>query len=322
MQNMPLSALEDFHDFEPEEEDFRGDVIEGLSKPDKTLPCKFFYDARGSRLFEEICALDAYYPTRIETGLLERYAGEIADLAGPGCHLIELGSGASIKVRLLIDALVSPRSYVPVDISREHLINAAASTARDHADIDVVAVCADYTKPIDFPELGEGPRIGFFPGSTIGNFTPEDAANFLRQVHDWLLGGSLVIGVDLMKKETLLEAAYNDPKGVTEAFNKNLLVRCNKELGSTFDLDLFEHQAKVNVDQGRVEMHLVSKKDQKVRVCERTFSFAEGETIHTENSYKYTLEQFKDLASQAGFVSQKVWCDPDNLFSIHYLAVA
>jgi len=319
---MPMQALAAFHDFHPKPENFHDAVVEGLSKTRKTLPCKFFYDAEGSRLFERICALDEYYPTRTDLALLEAHAGEIAELAGPGCHLVEFGSGASVKVRVLLGALEAPRSYVPIDISRDHLIGAAADLARKFPDLPVVAVCADYTQAMDFPDLGEGTRVGFFPGSTIGNFTPDEAAAFLDQAREWLLGGGLVIGVDLRKDVDTLHAAYNDTAGVTAAFNKNLLARCNRELDSAFDLNAFRHEAVYVSDQGRVEMHLVSTRDQLVSVGEHTFAFSDGETIHTENSYKYTVEGFRDMARRTGFRLIRTWTDPEDLFSVHYLAAA
>jgi dimethylhistidine N-methyltransferase len=316
---MSIKALKAFHDFEPAVDDFGVAVLRGLSQTPKTLPCKFFYDEVGSQLFEEICDLDEYYPTRTEIGLLKSHAPEIAQMIGGGAHLVEFGSGGSIKVRILIDALDHMSSYVPIDISRDHLVQAAAGLARDHLDVPVVAVCADYTDDMDLPDLGEGPRIGFFPGSTIGNFTPKEAVEFLSNAHDWLLGGGLVIGVDLMKDEVILKAAYDDAKGITAAFNKNILVRCNAELGGTFDLENFEHRATVNHEKGRVEMHLVSTRDQLVRVSGRTFSFRSGETIHTENSHKFTIEGFHALAEEAGFIPARHWVDDRQLFSVHFL---
>lgn len=316
---MSVKALSAFHDFEPAVEDFGDAVIHGLSQAPKALPCKFFYDEAGSKLFEQICGLEEYYPTRTEIGLLTDHAPEIADLIGDGAHLIEFGSGGSVKVRILIDAFSHLGSYVPIDISRDHLVRAAAELALDHRELPVVAVCADYTEDIVLPDLGDGPRIGFFPGSTIGNFTPPEVVQFLSRAHDWLKGGGLVIGVDLMKNPDILNAAYDDAKGVTAAFNKNILVRCNAELGGAFNLALFDHVARVNLDRGRVEMHLRSTCDQLVTVAGETFAFRCGETIHTENSHKYTIDGFHRLAEAAGFFPLRHWVDPAQLFSVHIL---
>ena len=314
-----LDRLTAFHDLEPAEEDFRSAVIAGLSGAPKTLPCKFLYDERGSQLFEEICRLEEYYPTDTEIALLRAHADEIASYVGGGCHLVEFGSGASVKIRILLDALDDLRSYVPIDISRDHLIRSAADLAGEFPQLPVIAVCADYTQSMQFDCLDEGPRVGFFPGSTIGNFTREEAVDFLTNAHELLQGGGLVIGVDLMKDPAILEAAYDDSRGVTAAFNKNILERCNREIGATFDPDTFAHRAVVNEEQGRVEMHLVSRRDQLVTVADRTIPFRAGETIHTENSHKYTLEGFQELSEQAGFRPVKSWMDGEGLFSIHFL---
>ncbi len=316
-----LDRLAAFHDMEPAEEDFRSAVIAGLSGSPKTLPCKFLYDERGSQLFEEICRLEEYYPTDTEIALLRAHAGEIASCVGDGFHLVEFGSGASVKIRILLDALDELRSYVPIDISRDHLIRSAAELAEEFPELPVIAVCADYTQPMELAGLDEGRRVGFFPGSTIGNFTREEAVDFLTNAHELLQGGGLVIGVDLMKAPAILEAAYDDPGGVTAAFNKNILERCNREIGASFDLDTFAHRAVVNQEQKRVEMHLVSRRDQLVSVAGRAIPFRAGETIHTENSHKYTLEDFRELSEQAGFRPVKSWVDGDGLFSIHYLEV-
>ncbi|HJP53731.1 MAG: L-histidine N(alpha)-methyltransferase [Nitrospinota bacterium] len=316
------NTLAAFHDQEPVQEDFRAAVIKGLTNRRKTLPCKFFYDERGSELFEEICRLDEYYPTRTETALFQQHAGEIAEHMGSGCHLLEFGSGACVKVRILLDALEEPRAYVPIDISRDHLIQSAKGLAQDFPDLPVIAVCADYTEPLVLPNLEEGRRVGFFPGSTIGNFTREEAVAFLNSAHDVLKGGGLVIGIDLMKDDSTLKAAYDDAKGVTAAFNKNILARCNREIGATFDLGAFFHRATVNREKSRVEMHLVSTRDQLVSVAGRSIAFREGETIHTESSHKYTLEEFRDLTEQAGFRTVNTWVDSEGLFSVHFLEAA
>jgi dimethylhistidine N-methyltransferase len=316
------NTLAAFHDQEPVQEDFRAAVIKGLTNRRKTLPCKFFYDERGSELFEEICRLDEYYPTRTETALFQQHAGEIAEHMGSGCHLLEFGSGACVKVRILLDALEEPRAYVPIDISRDHLIQSAKGLAQDFPDLPVIAVCADYTEPLVLPNLEEGRRVGFFPGSTIGNFTREEAVAFLNSAHDVLKGGGLVIGIDLMKDDSTLKAAYDDAKGVTAAFNKNILARCNREIRATFDLGAFFHRATVNREKSRVEMHLVSTRDQLVSVAGHSIAFREGETIHTESSHKYTLEEFRDLTEQAGFRTVNTWVDSEGLFSVHFLEAA
>lgn len=312
----------EFHDHEPKLESLRDAVIEGLSKDPKAIHCKFFYDGRGAQLFEEICTLDEYYPTRTEIGLLKRNAEEIAALAGPNRHLIEFGSGASVKVRILLDALDSPKSYVPIDISKEALLDAAQEVAREFENVPVVAVCADYTEPLQLPELGEGPRLGFFPGSTIGNFTPEESVGFLSTAAQVLDGGALLIGVDLKKDETTLNAAYNDARGVTAEFNRNLLHRINRELGGNFDPDGFQHSAVYREEKGCVETHLVCERPQTVELCGKSFPFEAGDRIHTENSHKYTVGEFQALARDGGFTPRRVWTDPDDLFSIHYLDAA
>jgi dimethylhistidine N-methyltransferase len=306
-------------DLEPTVEAFADAVLNGLAQPRKSIPAKFFYDARGAKLFEGICALEEYYPTRTEIGILRRDAGAMAALAGEECHLIEFGSGNSLKVSILLDALRRARSYVAIDISRESLLAGTAAIARTRPSLRVVAVCADYTHPLRLPKLGEGSRLGFFPGSTIGNFTPEESVAFLKTAVGILEGGGLLIGVDLKKDHAILHAAYNDAKGVTAEFNLNLLRRINAELGGTFDLGAFAHHAFYDPDRGRIEMHLVSRKSQSARVLGRHFAFAKDESIHTENSYKYTVEEFQSLARRAGFTPLRTWVDDKRLFSIHYL---
>ncbi len=306
-------------DLEPTVEAFADAVLLGLARPQKSIPAKFFYDARGAKLFEAICALDEYYPTRTEIGILRAHAHAMAEHAGDGCHLIEFGSGNSLKVGILLRALRRPRSYVAIDISRDSLLAGTEAVAREHPDVRVIAVCADYTHPLRLPALPPGPRLGFFPGSTIGNFTPADSVAFLKTAAGVVAGGGLLIGVDLKKDAATLHAAYNDAKGVTAEFNLNLLRRVNAELGGTFDLAAFAHRAAYDPDNGRIEMHLVSKKAQTVRVSGRAFAFVEGETIHTENSYKYTVDEFQALARQAGFTPAAVWVDDNRLFSVHYL---
>jgi dimethylhistidine N-methyltransferase len=310
-----------FYDLAPGEESFRDAVLNGLGRARKAIPCKFFYDARGSALFEEICRLPEYYPTRTEIAILEENSGDIAAQMGPHCRLIEFGSGASHKVRSLLHALERPAAYVPVDISREHLRDAAISLAEDFPSVPVIAVCADYTRPFPLPPLpgAWGKRVAFFPGSTIGNFEPDAAVGFLANYARILgRGGEMLIGVDLKKDPEILDAAYNDRAGVTAAFNLNLLERVNRELDGDLDLDGFEHVAFYNAVEGRVEIYIRSLADQSARIAGRTFHFAAGELIHTEYSYKYSVEEFRALAAGAGFRPVDTWTDPAELFSVHY----
>lgn len=319
----PRSAAIELHDLAPEVEDFRAAVWTGLARRPKALPCKFFYDAAGSALFDRICTLPEYYPTRTELAVLESCAAELAELAGPQRVLVEYGSGSSTKVEVLLGAL-DPAAYMAIDISREHLVAATDRLAQAWPGLRVVAVCADYAGTLRLPELEDsGPRLGFFPGSTIGNFTPLEAARFLSAVHRQLgPGGALLVGVDLKKDPAVLHAAYNDAAGVTAAFNLNLLARINRELDGDFDLEAFAHHAFYNATAGRVEMHLESRADQHVTVAGHRFSLAAAERIHTENSYKYTVAEFQHLATQTGFHPRRVWTDAEQLFSVHYLTRA
>lgn len=310
-----------FHDLAPGEESFRDAVLAGLSAVPKSLPCKFFYDAQGSALFERICEVPEYYLTRTEIAILETYAGAIAARIGPNARLVELGSGASRKVRILLDALEAPAAYVPVDISREHLRAAAEQLARDFPDLPVIAVCADYTRPFALPAMPGRPgrRVGFFPGSTIGNFEPEGVVAFLSHCAQLLgPGGEMIIGADLKKDPAVLDAAYNDAAGYNAAFNLNLLVRINRELDGNLALDRFEHVAFYNPDEGRVELYIKSRADQSVRLAGREFRFTAGEMIHTENSYKYAIPEFRALAARAGFLPIDAWIDRKELFSVQY----
>jgi len=309
------------HDLAPEQEDFRTAVLEGLARPHKSLPCKFFYDEIGSALFDRICELPEYYPTRTEIGILTEVAPRIADLAGRGGVLVEYGSGSSLKTRLLLDALV-PDVYMPIDISRQHMLGACHTLAQDYPALHLMAVCADYTRPFTLPRVARGGqrRLAFFPGSSIGNFAPLEALRFLKNVAQQLdPGDGLLIGVDLKKDPAILNAAYDDSAGVTAAFNLNLLARCNRELGADFDLDAFAHRAVYNSAAGRIEMHLDSRRAQTVRVAGRAFTFAAGESIHTENSYKYEPDEFRRLATQAGFAPVQTWTDTTDLFGVLYL---
>ncbi len=318
-------SLQQLQDLEPTVEEFRDSVLAGLGSTPKTLPCKFFYDAEGSRLFDRICELPEYYPTRTELGLLAERAAEIAALAGPRVGLVEFGSGAGVKIRLLLAALAEPAVYVPVDISRNHLLAAASSLAQDCPGLRIAPVCADYTNAFALPHLaGVRPlrHVGFFPGSTIGNFTPSEATDFLRGTARLLGPGSMmVVGVDLPKDAAVLQAAYDDRQGVTAAFNLNLLRRINRELGGDFDIGAFAHEARWNPQESRVEMHLVSRVRQSVRLGSYRFRFEPGETIHTENSYKYGLDVFAHLARAAGYAPVAAWTDKDGLFSVHVLEV-
>jgi dimethylhistidine N-methyltransferase len=300
---------------------FRRDVIAGLSLPRKALPPKYFYDARGSRLFEAICGLREYYPTRAELQLMRQHMGAIARFAGRGCALIEYGSGAGRKSRLLIEAL-RPSAYIPVDISDDALRGAAERLRRRFPRLAIHLVHGDFSRPLRIPMAqAKGRRVVYFPGSTIGNLTPAEALAFLRATRRQVGGrGAMLVGVDLKKDVALLHAAYNDAKGVTAAFNLNLLARINRELGGDFALRRFRHYAFYNASLGRIEMHLVSRARQTARVGRARFAFEAGESIHTENSYKYSVDEFRALARRAGFRPAQVWLDRRGLFALHGLA--
>nr|WP_326542145.1 L-histidine N(alpha)-methyltransferase [Pseudorhodoferax sp.] len=304
------------------ERDFRADLHAALSAARRSISPKYFYDARGSQLFDDICELPEYYPTRTELALLRRHAGEIAALAGPEAELVEFGAGSLRKVRLLLDELARPACYVPIDISGEHLAQAAAQLRRDYPGLAVHPVAADYTQALQLPTgpRKAGMRLGFFPGSTIGNFDPEQALRFLRMAARVLRGGALLLGADLVKDPAVLHAAYNDSAGVTAAFNLNLLARANRELGADFDLNGFAHGAFYNSPRRRIEMHLVSRRPQRVHLDGQAYLFDEGETLHTENSYKFSVDSLRALAAEAGFAPGPVWTDPNRLFSLHWLA--
>jgi len=316
----PLSLT--FHDLHPPQADLLREVVAGLSRWPKSLSPKFFYDRRGSELFDAITELPEYYPTRTEISILRRHGAEIAEHLGQGSALIELGSGSPLKIRVLLDS-VRPAVYLPVDISAHHLRRSASDIARDYPQIQVAAVCADYSNGLRLPETPpEAVRAAFFPGSSIGNFEREPAKTLLTTVAEELgEGGALLIGVDLKKDQSVLDAAYNDSQGVTAAFNRNLLERINREAGADFAPEQFRHHAFYDPQQGRVEMHLVSECEQQVHVEGREFAFAPGESIHTENSYKYTVDEFQGLAAQAGFAAEQVWTDDEDLFSVHCLRV-
>ena len=309
-------------DYEPDVEDFRLAVVAGLSLPQKELPCKFFYDEEGSRLFDQICELPEYYSTRTEMEIMRQEGKAIARALGSRCLLVEYGSGSSLKTRVLLDHLQDPAGYVPIDISREHLMRSARSLAKAYPHLDVRPVCSDYTTAFNLPTTDRSRRsvVAYFPGSTIGNFEPAEAIKFLKTVRRQCGSGSgLLIGVDLKKDPALLHAAYNDAAGVTAAFNLNLLHRINRELAGTFDPSAFYHHASYNPRQGRMEMHLISAADQVVQVRGGTFTLATGESIHTENCYKYTVASFKELAAAAGYEVRQVWLDNQRHFSVQYL---
>jgi L-histidine N-alpha-methyltransferase len=300
---------------------FAADVISGLKAERKRIPAKYFYDDRGSRLFEAITALPEYYPTRTELGILEANAAGIAKLFSQDAALVEFGSGSTVKARILLRAAPHVAFYVPVDISADFLGKEAASLKRDLPDLHVLPVAADFTKPFDLPAaVRPQPRTGFFPGSTIGNFEPHEATRFLRHVGKLLgPGAMLLVGVDLVKEPDVLHAAYNDSAGVTAAFNLNLLHRINRELAADFDVDAFRHRAFYDSERRRIEMHLESLAAQDVRVCGETIRFRPGETIHTENSYKYSVESFRALAEAAGWYPRALWTDAREFFSVHAL---
>lgn len=304
-------------------ESFARDVVAGLTAERKTLRPKYFYDEEGSRLFEEITQVPEYYPTRTEIGILEEKGAEIAQLIPAGGALVEFGAGSSVKIRTVLSALDKLAVYVPVDISAEFLAGQAEALQEDFPNLMVRPVAADFTRPFALPaEAQHRPRVGFFPGSTIGNFDPPEAENFLRHAGRILgKGARMIVGVDLVKSRDVLRAAYNDAEGVTAAFNLNLLRRINRELGGDFDLDRFEHRAVFNENRGRVEMHLVSRERQRVSVCGKKVDFAPGETIHTECSYKYTIASFGDLAARAGWTRVESWTDERDWFSVHVLAL-
>lgn len=303
---------------------FRDDVIAGLSLREKTLHCKYFYDERGSELFDEICELDEYYLTRAETAIIERHAPEMAEQLGPRVMLVEFGSGSSTKTRILLEHLIDPAAYVPIDISEEHLFKTAADLREQFPHLEILPVAADFTKSFALPTSRVEPTHAavFFPGSTIGNFKPTFAVELLDRIARGTgPGGELLIGVDLQKDPAVIEAAYNDARGVTAAFTLNLLDRANRELGANFDLGSFGHEANYNRELGRIETYIVSHRDQTVDVAGKRFAFAEGERMFTEYSHKYTVEGFAEIAASVGFSLRRHWTDPDDLFAVLDLVV-
>jgi dimethylhistidine N-methyltransferase len=309
-----------FYDAHPGAASLRDEVLGGLAARPRAIPPKFFYDERGSALFDRICEVPEYYQTRTEMEILRRCVPELVSLIGQECVLVELGSGASKKVRLLLEEL-RPSDYVGVDISKEFLLSSTAALARDYPWLEVHAACVDFSDGLDIPHCADSlHKVAFFPGSSIGNFDQDNAVQLMRDVAEMVgPGGHFLIGVDLKKPVGLLNAAYNDAAGVTAEFNLNLLRRIRDELDSDLDLEGFEHYAFYNPNEGRIEMHLVSRHRQEIRVEDRHFAFEPGESIHTENSYKYTTAEFSELAARAGFRQQGVWVDDQRLFSVQLL---
>jgi dimethylhistidine N-methyltransferase len=303
------------------DEDFAASALEGLSKQTKTLPSRFFYDARGSELFEQITELPEYYPTRVETAILEAHATEMLLGRGADAALVEFGSGSSRKTEILLDRTPQPSTYVPIDISQSALETAASRLGARYPKLEVWPLLGDFARDVALPpEIAQRRKIGFFPGSTIGNFTPIEAIALLEAMRPALApDGVLIIGVDLKKDVDVLIRAYDDAQGVTAAFNLNLLRRANHELGADFDLNAFRHEVIYDSEKGRIEMHLSSLENQTVQLARRSFPFRRGETIHTENAYKYEIEQFRAIARSAGWKAGRVWTDELSLFSVHEL---
>lgn len=301
---------------------FRRALREALVCEPHVISPKYFYDARGAGLFEAICDLPEYYLTRTELGLYEKYAEEMAQAIGPDAEIVEFGAGAMTKIRVLLGALRNPRRYLPLDISDAHLHASAAALAQEFPTLSITPVAMDFSLDFTLPAAAEDARrrVGFFPGSSLGNFSPPEAQRFLATAARALKGGGLLIGIDLVKDPAILHAAYNDSAGITAAFNRNLLVRANRELGAGFVPGEFAHYAFFNPPLNRVEMHLLCLREQHLRLGDESFSLAAGASLHTENSYKYTLESFRTLASAAGFEPRQVWCDREGWFSVHWLA--
>ncbi len=301
------------------------EVASGLSQPQKTLPSKYFYDERGSKLFDDICELDEYYVTRTESSLMQEWVGEIASVIGPNVLLVEYGSGSSLKTRLLLRNLNRPAGYVPIDISGDYLSQVSISLQAEFPQIEVMPVVADFTNSFEVPtpSFPEDRRVVYFPGSTIGNFQREDAKSLLAGMAvNAGVGGGVLVGIDLIKDLDVLRAAYNDSKGVTADFNLNVLRRINVELGGGFDLDSFKHEAIFNQEDSRIEMHLVSTRRQSVNICEYSFEFEVGESVLTEYSHKYTIDSFGQMACEVGLRVRNVWTDADGMFAVMYLESA
>jgi dimethylhistidine N-methyltransferase len=321
--NVHAAALAKAHRFDDRTSAFASDVIEGLTQQPKRLSPKYFYDVAGSELFEQITLLPEYYPTRTELGILRDRGADIAKIVPEGAALVEFGAGSTTKVRLLLDQCKFG-AYVPVDISGDFLNAQAHALSKDFPALDIYPVTADFTAPFALPAAVKAmPKVGFFPGSTLGNFEPHEACGFLRSART-ILGedAQMIIGVDLEKDERILYDAYNDAAGVTARFNLNVLVRINQELGGNFDLAAFTHRAIYNRERHRIEMHLISRKAQTVRILGRSFSFRAGESIHTESSYKYSVDRFTALARGSGWTPTASWTDPDAMFSVHALVAS
>ncbi len=305
-----------------ESDDELDELVEGLTRDEKTISPKYFYDEVGSQLFDEITRLPEYYPTQTELGIMQDNIAEIARLVGRQASLIEFGSGSSMKTHVLLQGLEDLAVYVPVDISEEHLVASAKSLHQDYPELDIIPLVADFTKPFDLPTPRVMPlrNIVYFPGSTIGNFTMDDALSLLDVMYTEAgEGGALLIGVDLQKDPAVLERAYNDSAGVTAAFNRNMLRHLNREFDTDFDVESFAHEARYNQDAERIELRLVSSNEQQVQVGDTEITIEKGEGILTEYSHKYTLAGFADMAAKAGFRVEKVWTDADSLFSVQYL---
>jgi dimethylhistidine N-methyltransferase len=314
----PVRGRVAFYDLSRKQESFEEALLKGLSQNPKRIPSHFLYDAQGSALFDRICQLTEYYPTRTEMKILADHADDIARQIGPEATLIELGSGSSVKVRRLLDAMDQPRAYIPIDVSGEHLLAAAEALADAYPALAVAAICADYGDTFPLPETpGAGRQVAFFPGSTIGNLEPSDAEPFLA---GWARSGvDMIVGVDLIKAREILEPAYDDAEGVTSAFSLNLLARANREAGANFDLAAFAHRSHWDEAQRRITIGIESLKGQSVDAAGQAFHFKAGERIETEHSYKYSVEGFQALARRAGYDPHAVWTDPGDLFSVHDL---
>jgi dimethylhistidine N-methyltransferase len=321
--NVYASALAEAHLPDEQTSTFAREAIGDLSQRPKRLSPKYFYDATGSELFEAITRLPEYYPTRTELSILRDRGSEIAAIIPDGAALIEFGAGATTKVRLLLEKCTIG-AYVPVDISGDFLKEQADALRKDFPGLAVYPVAADFTTPFALPpEIANMPKVGFFPGSTLGNFEPHEACAFLRSARQILgEGAQMIIGVDLEKDERVLYDAYNDAAGVTARFNLNVLVRINRELGGNFDLSSFTHRAIYNRERHRIEMHLISKKSQSVRLLGTSVAFRAGESIHTENSYKYSIDRFTALARGSGWTPRESWTDKAAMFSVHALVAS
>jgi dimethylhistidine N-methyltransferase len=302
--------------------DERSDILDGLNQDQKQLSPKYFYDETGSRLFDQICDLPEYYLTRTELGIMREHVEAMTGLMGPRASIIELGSGSSLKTRILLDHVEEPAAYVPVDISRDHLLKTAGCLADDYPEIEILPVCADFTQSFELPEPAVEPdrHVVYFPGSTIGNFSRDDAIDLLKQVRQVVNGnGALLVGVDLIKPRKVVEAAYNDTAGVTAKFNKNILARINRDHAGAFDPSRFEHDAVYDEEHHRIEMRLISCEEQDIPIAGQSIHFEKGEYIVTEHSHKYSIDEFGSIGEEAEFSLKDIWTDPDQLFSVQFL---